>query len=137
MHGGQFHFLQQINLIIHVHTTLFLQCPPLCSKNVTRYSSLRYTVGSECLPNPRPSFSIYYSQNPGPSHTLPFQSGNKICFGFHEFLFCRELHLCLLLGSAWRGYPTLFVFLFWTYFTYYDNFSFHLCGCKWHFCSIV
>ena len=49
------------------------------------------------------------------------------------FLFHRWVHFCHNLDSTCKWYHMLFVFLFLTYFTQYDNLSVHSCCCKWHY----
>ena len=62
-----------------------------------------------------------------PQPPPPFWQLN-VCFPVHVFLFGRNVHLCHVLDSRWQGYPTVFVFIFWIYFTQYESFQFHQCG---------
>ena len=49
------------------------------------------------------------------------------------FLFCKQVHLYHILDSTNKWYYMVFVFLFLTYFTLYDNLQGHPCCCTWHY----
>ena len=57
------------------------------------------------------------------SHTIPPPWQPKVCslMSMSLFLFCRYIHLCLILDSTYKWYHIVFVFLFLTYFTKYDH----------------
>ena len=66
--------LQQSDLVVHVCRYFLYSVLHYVPKPWLDSSSLCYTVGSQCLPNPRASFWVYHPQNPRPSHTLPLPS---------------------------------------------------------------
>ena len=49
------------------------------------------------------------------------------------FLLCKLVHLYEYLHSTCNWYLKIFIFLFLTYFTRYDNFSVHVCCYQWHY----
>ena len=61
-----------------------------------------------------------------PPHLFPSISVSHICF-------VRYIHLFCILDSPYKWYHMVFVFLFLTYFTWYDNLQVHPCCCKWHY----
>jgi len=48
-------------------------------------------------------------------------ANHKSVLQVHEFLFCGEIHLCHIFNSRFKLYHMEFVFLFLTYFTYYES----------------
>ena len=46
--------------------------------------------------------------------------------------FANKLICTIFLDFTYKQYYTIFVFLFLTYFTLYDNFWVHSCLCQWH-----
>ena len=55
---------------------------------------------------------------------LPPLGNHKSLLQVHEFLFCGKVHLCHILDSIYKWYHMVFVFLFLTYFTWYESFQF-------------
>ena len=69
------------------------------------------------------------------SIALPFPLGNhkSILCGCESVSDLHHIHLYHILDSTYKWYHMVLVFLFLTYFTWYDNLWLHPCCCEWHY----
>ena len=85
---------------------------------------------------------LFYSQSLNLSlpFLYPLVTNHKFVFSVCEsILFCISciiVHLYHCLGSTYKWFPMIFIFLCQTYFTYYYNLYIHLCCYKWPYCTL-
>ena len=104
----------QLYVYIHSFSHYLLPCPLIVLCAIHRTSLL---IHSKCnslhllTPDSCPSYS--------PS--LPLTTTSLFSMSMSLFLFCRWVHLCHMLDYKYECYHMVFVFLFLTYFTYYES----------------
>ena len=124
--------VQQSDSVIHIQTFFFLiffsirvyhriiQFPVLYSRTLLFIHPI-YNSLPLLIPD---------SQSFPPTPSSPLATTSLFSMSVSLFLFCRQVHLCHISDSTYKCYYMVFIFLFLTYFTQYDNLQLHPCCCK-------